>query len=119
MILALNTCCLNIPKHSLNTSLAGKNVEIIEHLNTDQPTFRAHRGDSTTRIRIDGEEAIVHLEVQSGNSLKPMWARFAAYSGFLIGEFQKLSIALYCIWVAPQVRTTLDTMLTRQQSSVT
>lgn len=71
-----------------------QNVEILEHLNTDQPTFKIHRGDSTTKIRIDGEEVIVHLEVQSGNSPKPMWARLAAYCGFLISEFQ---VPVYCI----------------------
>lgn len=74
--------------------LGRPNVEILEHLNTDQPTFKTHRGDSTTRIRIDDEEVIVHLEVQSGNSPKPMWARLAAYCGFLIGEFQ---MPVYCM----------------------
>jgi len=74
--------------------LGRQNVEILEHLNTDQPTFKTHRGDSTTRIRMDGKEAVVHLEVQSGSSSKPMWARLAAYCGFLIGEFRK---PVYCI----------------------
>ena len=74
--------------------LGRQNVEILEHLNTDQPTFKAHRGDSATKIRIDGEEVIVHLEVQSGNSPKPMWARLAAYCGFLISEFQ---MPVYCM----------------------
>ncbi|RKU10467.1 hypothetical protein C6503_19780 [Candidatus Poribacteria bacterium] len=84
-------------KHSkalIEYFLGRQNVEILEHLNTDQPTFKSHRGDSTTRIRIDGEEVIVHLEVQSGNSPKPMWARLAAYCGFLISEFQR---PVYCI----------------------
>ena len=81
-------------KALLEYFLDKQNVEIIGHLNTDQPTFKAHRGDSTIRIRVDGEEAIVHLEVQSGNSPKPMWARLSAYCGFLIGEFQK---PVYCI----------------------
>ncbi len=85
---------LEHPKALIEYFLDRQNVEIIEHLNTDQPTFKAHRGDSTTRIRIDGEEVIVHLEVQSGNSPKPMWARLSAYCGFLISEFQK---PVYCI----------------------
>ncbi|MCY4554113.1 MAG: hypothetical protein OXC79_10605 [Candidatus Poribacteria bacterium] len=85
---------LEHPKALIEYFLGRQNVEIIEHLNTDQPTFKTHRGDSTTRIRIDDEEVIVHLEVQSGNSPKPMWARLAAYCGFLISEFQK---PVYCI----------------------
>ena len=85
---------LEHPKALIEYFLGRQNVEIIEHLNTDQPTFRTHRGDSTTRVRINGEEAIVHLEVQSGNSPKPMWARLSAYNGFLIGEFQK---PVYCL----------------------
>ena len=85
---------LEHPKALIEYFLGRQNIEILEHLNTDQPTFKTHRGDSTTRIRIDGKDAIVHLEVQSGNSPKPMWARLSAYSGFLISEFQK---PVYCI----------------------
>ena len=85
---------LEHPKALIEYFLDRPNVEILEHLNTDQPTFKTHRGDSTTRIRIDDAEVIVHLEVQSGNSPKPMWARLAAYCGFLIGEFQ---MPVYCM----------------------
>ncbi len=85
---------LEHPKVLIEYFLGRQNIEIIEHLNTDQPTFKTHRGDSTTSVRIDGKEAIVHLEVQSGNSPKPMWARLAAYSGFLISEFQ---MPVYCV----------------------
>ena len=66
---------LEYPKVLIEYFLGRQNIEIIEHLNTDQPTFKTHRGDSTTRVRIDGKETIIHLEVQSGNSPKPMWAR--------------------------------------------
>ena len=45
-------------RHFLNRS----DVAFIEHLNTEQATFRAHRGDNTLRVRLGGQETIVHVE---------------------------------------------------------
>jgi len=48
---------LEHPKALLEYFLGRQNIEIIEHLNTNQPTFKTHRGDSTTRVRIVGSAA--------------------------------------------------------------
>lgn len=38
-------------------------------------------------------KAIVHIEVQTGDSRKPMWARLSRYIGYLIGTHELL---VYC-----------------------
>ena len=76
------------PEELLQFFLNRPDVEFITQLNTEQTTFRTHRGDNTLRVRLNGQETIVHVEVQSGDSAKPMWARLSQYCGFLIGEYQ-------------------------------
>ena len=45
--------------------------------------------DSTKRIRFDNSEAILHIELQLRDSThKPMWARNAAYHGYLVGAHE-------------------------------
>ena len=45
--------------------------------------------DIIKRIRINGQEAILHVELQLRDSTdKPMWARNAQYQGYLVGEHQ-------------------------------
>ncbi len=64
-------------------------VEVLENLDTEQQTIIAQRTDTTKRIRVNNREAILHVELQLRNSTrKPMWARNAAYHGYLIGEHQ-------------------------------
>ena len=64
-------------------------VEVVENIDTEQQIVVGQRTDSTKRIRIDGSEAILHIELQLRDSTrKPMWARNAAYHGYLIGEHQ-------------------------------
>ncbi len=64
-------------------------VEVLEHLDTEQQTIVARHTDITKRIRINKQEAILHVELQLGESTdKPMWARNAQYQGYLVGEYQ-------------------------------
>ena len=64
-------------------------VEVLENLDTEQQRIIAQRTDTTKRIRVNNREAILHVELQLRSSTrKPMWARNAAYHGYLIGEHQ-------------------------------
>ncbi len=64
-------------------------VEVLDHLDTEQQTVIAKRTDITKRIRIDNQEAILHVELQLRESTdKPMWARNAQYQGYLVGKYQ-------------------------------
>ena len=64
-------------------------VEVLENIDTEQQIVIAQRTDSTKRIRVNNHEAILHIELQLRDSTrKPMWARNAAYHGYLVGEHQ-------------------------------
>lgn len=69
--------------------LGVKDVEVLENIDTEQQTIIGQRADSTKRIRVDNSEAILHIELQLRDSThKPMWARNAAYHGYLVGQHQ-------------------------------
>ncbi|MDE0484001.1 MAG: hypothetical protein OXI67_15595 [Candidatus Poribacteria bacterium] len=69
--------------------LGVKDVEVLENIDTEQQTIIGQRTDSTKRIRVDNSEAILHIELQLRDSThKPMWARNAAYHGYLVGQHQ-------------------------------
>ena len=64
-------------------------VEVLEHLDTEQQTVIARHTDITKRVRIGKHEAILHVELQLRESTdKPMWARNAQYQGYLVGQYQ-------------------------------
>ena len=64
-------------------------VEVLEDLETEQQTVIARRTDITKRVRINGDEAILHVELQLRESTdKPMWARNAQYQGYLVGKYE-------------------------------
>ena len=64
-------------------------AEIIEVLNTEQPTVRLHRADCFIRVNVHGKEAIVHFEIQTHDSTQvPMPYRIAGYVGRGIETFQ-------------------------------
>ncbi len=69
--------------------LGVKDVEVLETIDTEQQTVIARRTDSVKRIRVDNREVILHIELQLRDSTRrPMWARNAAYHGYLVGEHQ-------------------------------
>ena len=64
-------------------------VEVLEDLDTEQQTIIARQTDIAKRIRINNQEAILHVELQLRDSTDtPMWARNAQYQGYLVGEYQ-------------------------------
>lgn len=69
--------------------LGVNNVEVLENIDTEQQTIVGQRTDSTKRIRVDNREVILHIELQLRDSThKPMWARNAAYHGYLVGAHE-------------------------------
>ena len=78
--------------HALDLSrfvLAEEDVEVIADLDTGQQTVIARQTDITKRVRVNNEQAILHVELQLRDSTRtPMWARNAQYQGYLVGEHQ-------------------------------
>ncbi len=65
-------------------------VEVLSDVATEQQIVRAFRTDFTKHIRLNEQEAILHIELQLRDSTeKPMWFRNAQYQGYLVGEYQK------------------------------
>ena len=69
------------------------NVTVLENLATEQITMKTHHNDSTLKVRLFDETVILHTEVQTYNSRKPMPFRLAGYNGFLINQHQ---MPVYC-----------------------
>ena len=83
-----------IAKHLIHTypadfarfALQRDDIGVVEVLDTEQPTVR--RTDSLLRVRVDGEEALVHHEFQTTDSTDPpMPRRMAGYIGYLIERY--------------------------------
>ena len=61
-----------ISKHLIQTyphdfagfTLGRDDIEVLEVIDTEQPTVTAHQTDSLIRVLIDGREALVHNEFQ-------------------------------------------------------
>ena len=89
------------PDHFACFALARDDVEVIEIIETEQPTVRARRADSFIRVRIDGQEALVHNEFQTASSTNPpMPRRMAGYIGHAI-EHHGLPIFSNVIYLRP------------------
>ena len=66
-----------------------EDVEVLEDLDTEQQTIIARQTDITKLVRVNNQEAILHVELQLRDSTDtPMWARNAQYQGYLVGEYQ-------------------------------
>ena len=69
--------------------LGEEDVEVLEDLDTEQQTVIARQTDITKRVRVNNQEAVLHVELQLRDSTHiPMWARNAQYQGYLVGEHQ-------------------------------
>ena len=76
-------------------------VEVLEVLETEQPTVEIRRTDSLIRVRIAGKEALVHCEFQTADSTeKPMNRRMARYIGYLIERYG-LPVLSFVIYLRP------------------
>ena len=78
-----------------------ENIEVIEVIDTEQPTVESRLMDSLMRVQIHGEEALVHTEFQTGDSTNPsMPRRMAGYIGRAI-ETYGLPIYSNVIYLRP------------------
>ena len=94
------------PKDWLQFSLGIPEAEVIEVLETEQPTVRSNRADSFIRANVRGEEVIVHLEMQTHDSREvPMPYRMAGYAGRGIESFQ-LPVYSHVIYLHPRAGRT-------------
>ena len=84
-----------ISKHLIQTypgdfasfTLGREDVEVLAVIDTEQLTVEAHQTDSLIRVRIDGEEVLVHNEFQTTDSTNPpMPRRMAGYIGHAIRQ---------------------------------
>ena len=75
------------PQDFAGFTLGREDVEVLEVINTEQPTVTAHQTDSLIRVRIDGLEALVHNEFQTTDSTNPpIPRRMAGYFGRAIEQ---------------------------------
>ena len=81
--------------------LGRENIEVLAVIDTEQLTVEARQTDSLIRVRIDGEEALVHNEFQTTDSTNPpMPRRMAGYIGRAI-EHHGLPIYSSVIYLRP------------------
>ena len=72
----------NYPDDFAGFSLGREDVEVLEVIDTAQPTVSASQADSLIRVRVDGQEVLVHNEFQTTDSTSPpMPRRMAGYVG--------------------------------------
>ncbi len=90
------------PQDWTEFALGTADVEAIRVLETEQPTIQSNRADSFIEVRLGGEPAIVHLEIQTRDSgAVPMQYRMAGYIGRGIEQFQ-LPIYSHVIYLHPR-----------------
>ncbi len=90
------------PQDWIEFALGTADVEAIRVLETEQPTVQSNRADSFIEVRVGGEPAIVHLEIQTRDSgTVPMPYRMAGYIGRGIEQFQ-LPIYSHVIYLHPR-----------------
>ena len=102
-----------IAKHLIHTyphdfarfALHQDDVEVLDVIDTEQPTVEAHRTDSLIRVQVGGEEALVHHEFQTTDSNPPMPQRMAGYIGRAI-EQHGLPIYSNVIYLRPDAGRT-------------
>ena len=70
------------PEDWIRFALGISQVKVIQILDTEQPTVRAHRADSFIHVDILGKEAVMHFEFQTHDSTRiPMPYRIVGYAG--------------------------------------
>ena len=90
------------PKDWAEFSLGITGVEVIQMVETEQPTVQANRADSFIHVNIGGKEGIVHLEMQTHDSTEVLMPyRMAGYIGRAIELFQ-LPVYSHVIYLHPR-----------------
>lgn len=78
------------PEDWLSFTLGIPNAKFVKVIETEQLTVKSNRADIFMEAEVDGEEIIVHLEIQTRDSTKiPMPYRAAGYAGRGLERFQK------------------------------
>ena len=75
------------PRDFARFALQRDDLDVLDVLDTEQPTVEARRTDSLIRVRIEGEEALVHYEFQTADSDLPMPRRMAGYLGRAVERY--------------------------------
>ena len=81
MTLSPSTSSTPIPTDFARFALQHDDLEVLDVIDTEQPTVEAHRTDSLIRVRVADDEALVHHEFQTTDSTPPMPRRMAGYIG--------------------------------------
>lgn len=89
------------PEDFAGFTLGREDIEVLEVIDTQQPTVSASHADSLIRVRIEGREALVHNEFQTVDSANPpMPRRMAGYIGRAI-EWHGLPVCSSVIYLRP------------------
>lgn len=75
------------PRDFARFALRRDDLDVLDVLDTEQPTVEARRADSLIRVRIEDEEALVHYEFQTADSDPPMPRRMAGYLGRAVERY--------------------------------
>ena len=75
-------------------TLGRDDVEVLELLDTEQPSPQTLRTDSLIRVRLDGREVLLHTEFQTNDSRPPMPRRMAAYNRLALGPVDSQRLGL-------------------------
>ncbi len=82
--------CLNIP-----------DAQVIQVLDTEQPTVKSNRADSFIHANVNGKHAVIHFEIQTRDSTQiPMPYRIAGYAGRGI-ENLRMPVYSHVIYLHP------------------
>ena len=69
-------------------------IVVLNKFATEHLTLKTHHNDGTFEVQLpDGQTVILHIEVQTHDSEKPMQLRIAAYQGLLL---EKHECPVYC-----------------------
>ena len=89
------------PEDVIHFMLGHANFEVIAVLETEQPTVEVRRTDSLIRVRLEGQDVLVHCEFQTTDSTAvPMDRRMARYIGYLIERYG-LPVLAFVIYLRP------------------
>jgi predicted transposase YdaD len=89
------------PQDFLRFVLGQEGIQLLEVIDTELPTVESRATDILVRVRIGDEEALVHIEFQTGDSTNvPMPRRMAGYIGRQIERFG-LPVYAFVIYLRP------------------
>ena len=83
------------PADFVRFTLGRDDIEVLDALDTEQPTVAARRTDSLLRVRLGGKKVLVHTEFQTTDHTDPpMPRRMAGYIGRLVEQYGLLVYAI-------------------------